>query len=94
VAASSLNAIARGIEAAGKQRQKEHKAFNNKLGEPAVFVPDEEDGRFGIGYWKGDHGVFSYRRYSNGYDPNTRHEYPKEMIDILNKVLKGGSMKR
>lgn len=74
------------IEGIGERRKTEHEALQAKLGEPAVFVPDPDDSRFGIGYWKGDGGVFAYRKYVNGYEPHSRMEYPNSLIDLLNKV--------
>lgn len=77
------------MDEVAKARQREHRLFNKRLGEPAVFIPEEVDGRFGVGYWRATGGgVFSYRRYANGYDPNTRTEFSPELIGILNKISK------
>jgi hypothetical protein len=74
------------IDGIGERRKLAHAELNAKLGEPDVFVPDEDDPRLGTGYWRGAGGVFSYRKYINGYDPMSRHEYTNEFIAILNKV--------
>lgn len=83
---NDLNGFARAIEEAGKLKEKERLEFNARLGLPAVFVPDADDARLGIGYWKAEGGVVAYRKYVNGYDPFSRVEYPDSLIDILNKV--------
>jgi hypothetical protein len=72
-------------------REEQRKEFNRNLGEPARFVPQEDDSRFGIGYWRAENGtgVFSYRRYANGYDPYSRVEYPADLIDMLVNVRDG-----
>lgn len=72
---------------AGWERYKErHAALQKALGEPAVFIADETDPRFGIGYWKSEGGVIAYRRYANGYSAKSRMEYDNSLIDILVKV--------
>lgn len=87
-----LSDFSKALDAAAKARQADQRKLNKQLGEPAVFVPDPDDGRFGTGYWRAKGGgVFSYRRYANGYDINSRVEYSPEFIDILNKVNKGAT---
>jgi hypothetical protein len=84
---SDLSGWSRSIEAIGKRKEEERVEFNKNLGEPAVFVPDSEDSRFGVGYWRAHNGgVFTYRKYITGYDPYSRVEYPDALIDILVKV--------
>jgi len=83
---SDLGNFSRSLEASSARRAEERVQFNKGLGTPAHFVPDEDNPEHGIGYWKATGGVISYRRYSNGFDPNTRCEYPNDLIEILNKV--------
>lgn len=83
---SDLKAFSDALAVSALRRQEERKHLNELLGEPAVFVPDQDDERFGTGYWKANGGVVSYRRYCNGYDPFSRVEYTNDFIDILNKV--------
>lgn len=72
---------------AGKVRDEERKKLNDWLeATPHTFVPDEFDPRFGDGYWKAAGGVVAYTKYPNGYDPNSRREYPNSLIDVLVKV--------
>lgn len=87
--ASTLSAFSKGLDEASKRKEQERIEFNARLGEPAVFVPDDMDAgdsRFGVGYWKAEGGVISYRKYANGYDPFSRHEYEDALIDLLVKV--------
>jgi hypothetical protein len=83
---SDLDKFSRGIREAGERRAQEREDFNKKMGMPAHFVPDEDDPEHGVGYWKANGGVISYRKYSNGFDPNSRCEYSSVLIDILNEV--------
>lgn len=83
---NDLNEFSRALNEASERKERERIEFNARLGEPAVFVPNEDDPRFGIGYWKAQGGVVAYRKYINGYDPLSRMEYTDEFIDILNKV--------
>lgn len=83
---SSLSEFSDGLRAISERREVERLEFNKKLGEPAAFIQDEENPDHGIGFWKAEGGVVSYRKYSNGYDPFTRHEYTDEFINILMRV--------
>ncbi len=84
---SDLGNFSKALDAASERRAEERVQFNMKLGEPGHFVPDEDNPSHGIGYWKANNGgVISFRKYSNGFDPNSRCEYPNDLIDILNKV--------
>jgi hypothetical protein len=83
---SDLKGFSDALREASTRREQERVVFNRQLGEPAVFVADPDDARFGIGYWKAEGGVVAYRKYVNGYDPFTRCEYTNAEIDILVKV--------
>lgn len=87
---SELGKIAKAIASQAKKAKLERKKFNDHLGEPEVFLPDKEDKRFGLGLFKEKKigGVSSYRRYANGYDPNSRIFYSKEFITTLYSILK------
>lgn len=83
---SDLKDFSDGLQRLSEQRERERVHFNAKLGEPAHFIPDIDDARFGTGFWKAEGGVVSYRKYANGYDHYSRMEYDNELIDILVKV--------
>ena len=89
--ASNLKSFSDAVASAAVEREQKRIEFNKTLGEPVRFVPDEHDPRFGIGYWRAENGtgVFSYRKYANGYDPYSRQEYPRDLIDMLVNVLDG-----
>lgn len=71
------------------RRDAERAEFNKRLGEPDFFQPhDQEDPRFGLGYWRIKGGVVSYAKYANGYDPRTRHEYVDSFIKLLTDLQK------
>lgn len=89
---NDLNAFSRGIEAAAQRKEQERQEFNKRLGEPQHFIPNEDDDYGGgVGFWKANGGVVSYRKYANGYDPYSRSEYSSEFISILNKVAGNGT---
>lgn len=83
---NSLDGFSEALKVAAEARRREHELLQTKLGEPFVFVPDQDDPRFGVGYWKADKGVFSYRKYANGYDPYSRNEFTNDFIDLLVRV--------
>ena len=89
---SQLSEISDALSAIGRRNQETHEEFQKQLGQPAFFLPDEDNGKgHGVGYWKGDGGVFSYRRYSNGYANTSRIDYPDALIDLLVKVRNGAT---
>lgn len=83
---SDLTDYSEVIRRSGERHDEQRAELNAKLGEPAVFIPDLDDPRFGIGFWKAQGGVISYRRYVTGYDPFSRTEYDDQFIDTLVKV--------
>lgn len=84
---NQLKDFSDGLAAVSARREEERAAFNKALGEPHHFTQSEDHPDHGVGYWRAiNGGVVAYRKYSNGYDPFSRHEYPNDLIDILNKV--------
>lgn len=82
-----LGAIAK----AGERQRQEHAALQEKLGEPDFFLPDDHaDPRFGTGFWRVNGGVATYRKFANGYSPESRMEYTNEFIGILVMVQMTG----
>lgn len=65
------------------RKKRDREEFQAKLGEPLFFIQDDDDPRFGIGWFRGDVGFFSYRRYANGYDPHTKHVIEDALIKAL-----------
>ena len=88
---SDFSVLADGIMHSGDKRREEEDAFMAKLGEPDLFVPyqDAEDGDLGgIGYWRVEGGVISYRRWPKGkFDFHSRQEYDDEFIRQLYALL-------
>ncbi len=92
---STMYDLSRVLDDAAKRDNEQHKELQKLLGQPAFFLPDEDSGKgHGVGYWKGDGGVFSYRRYSNGYATHSRIDYPDSLIDLLVKVRNGETQYR
>ena len=85
-----LSRFSQALDAMAATDKVAHEALMQKLGEPAVFVPDTESwAGNGTGYWKCEAGVVSYRRYANGYSAASRLLYPTLLIDTLMKVQRG-----
>lgn len=85
---NKLSSFSDALEVHSRRREEEHRVLNEKLGEPDFFQPnDQNDPRFGIGYWRVKSGVVSYRKYANGYDPLSRYEYTDAFISMLASLV-------
>lgn len=62
--------ISRAMEASAKKREDERNFVHVQLEAigPVVWLPDPEDDRFGVGWFRGDTGFFAHRRYANGWE--------------------------
>lgn len=80
---SDLNDFARALDIAAEANRRKHEEFQRALGAPIMFIPSPDDPEQGIGWFRGDVGFFSYVKYHNGYDPNTRHILTDSLIRAL-----------
>lgn len=78
-----LGSVAASIRALGEERQAKREAFNAKLGEPVLWIPDPDCPTHGVGWFRGDIGFFSYRKTDNGYDENTRTQLEDSLLKAL-----------
>lgn len=81
-----LDAISKAIALAGDQRNERQKKFDASLGEPIEFEPDLDNEGHGVGFFKGPNGVFSVRKYSNGYHPNSVVQFSDDFINRLVRI--------
>lgn len=84
----SLKTFSDGLEAQASRREAERAEWQQRIGEPTLFLPSENTDTpgHGVGYWKCPEGVFSARRYSNGYDINSVVCYSHDFINLLLRV--------
>lgn len=82
---SWLSSFSKGLKSISDDRAVKHAEFNKKLSvkDPVLFVPDVEDPRFGVGWFRADKGFVGYRRYANGYDPNSRMVMEDDFLNAL-----------
>ena len=85
-----LEEFSRALEVSAVTRQEAHAEFNRRLAKqtPVLWLPDPEDERFGIGWFRADKGFISFRRYANGYDPNSRFVLEDTLLLALIPSLK------
>ena len=82
-----LSGFSTALAAASEKREKERLEWQAALGEPIRFLPDEDPENaalgFGVGFFRASWGVFSVRRFTNGYSPNSMIQYEQSLIDLL-----------
>lgn len=69
-----------------EERRKAHRAeFNRQLEaqKPVLFLPYPDTEGHGIGWFVGATGFLAYRKYSNGYDPDSAQELEFDLIRAL-----------
>jgi len=89
---SWLSEIHGSLEQDRKKRDQDRKEFNEKLGNPDLFILDNEDpfgDERGVGYWRVEEGILTVRRpnIKYGFDPNTQELLDEGWILKMEKLL-------
>ncbi len=86
---SQLSQISDGIREAGARKERERLVWQASLPAPVLFIPDPENAGkgWGIGWFRCVGGFMSFRRMSNGYDPNSVLMLDDELIRSLHSHL-------
>lgn len=83
-----------GVAAACRETMRQKaEAFQNHLKEnpPILYLPtnDEDLPHIGVGYWRMDGHVLTYRKLANGkWDPFSAQEYSDQDIQILSQLIR------
>ena len=87
-AAMDLRSFSEGLDRASDRREQERKEHHDKIANRLVlFVPDEENPKFGVGYFRMDDGFVAYQRMANKkYERYPCWQVSFEMLDTLAKL--------
>ena len=87
-----LSGMHKTFEQNRKKRDQDRKEFNKELGNPDLFILDDEDpfgDERGVGYWRVEEGILTVLRpnIKYGFDPTTQEFLTEEWILKMEKLL-------